>query len=108
WSSAVSGRRLWFPYAFGAGLILLGGVLGGLAGPVPGAGVLAIGQDIVLRVWCWTVADGGRIPAHAKARASTWWLTVCRLQSARPWRWPSSAASAAGPGWSRRRRPSRA
>jgi O-Antigen ligase len=72
WSSAVSGRRIWFPYALGAGLMILGGALGGLAGPVPAAGVLAIVQDLLLLAWCWTVANVGRSPEHTRVLARTW------------------------------------
>lgn len=59
WSSAVSGERLFFPYALAVGLLVIGGALGGIAGPVPAEGVLSIVQDLLLLGWCWTVANVG-------------------------------------------------
>ena len=72
WSSAVSGRRLWFPYALAAGLMIVGGALGALAGPVPSAGLLALAQDLLLLVWCWAVANVGSRPAHARVLFRAW------------------------------------
>jgi hypothetical protein len=57
WSSATSGERLFFPYALAVGLMVIGGAVGGIAGPVPREGVLAIVQDLLLLGWCWTVAN---------------------------------------------------
>ncbi|HVI18150.1 MAG TPA: O-antigen ligase family protein, partial [Gaiellales bacterium] len=72
WSSAVSGRRLWFPYTLAAGLMIVGGALGALAGPVPSAGLLALAQDLLLLVWCWTVANVGSRPGHARVLFRAW------------------------------------
>ena len=72
WSSAVSGRRLWFPYALAAGLMIVGGALGALAGPVASAGLLALAQDLLLLVWCWAVANVGSRPAHARVLFRAW------------------------------------
>jgi O-Antigen ligase len=72
WSSAVSGERLWFPYALAVALMVVGGTLGALSGPVPSAGVLAIVQDLLLLVWCWAVSNVGRTAEHAGVLVRTW------------------------------------
>jgi hypothetical protein len=54
----VSSEERWhFPYAFAMLLFVAGGVIGGLSGPVPGAGVTALIQDVILLSWCWAVIN---------------------------------------------------
>jgi O-Antigen ligase len=71
-SAAISGERLRFPYALGLGLLMVGGAIGGLAGPVPSAGALALLQDLLLAAWAWTVANVYRTPAEASLVLRTW------------------------------------
>ncbi len=52
-----SGRPLQFPYTVAAGLLVVGGALGAVAGPVPRAGFVTILQDVWLVAWCWTVVN---------------------------------------------------
>jgi hypothetical protein len=69
---ATSGRRWRFPYAVPVGLILAGGALGALVGPVPNAGIIALGQDILLLVWCWAVVNISRSPGNLRFLLATW------------------------------------
>ena len=55
--AATSHDRWRFPYVVPVGLMLLGGALGALAGPVPDAGVVAIVQDLALVVWAWALVN---------------------------------------------------
>ena len=45
YSAATSGERLRFPYALGLGLLMVGGAVGGLAGPVPSGNRFAVEND---------------------------------------------------------------
>lgn len=74
---AASARvRVRAPYAFAAGLMVLGGAIAGAAGPLPGTALLTVVQDIVLAVWCaalTTLASSARrfaLLARAWAYAS--------------------------------------
>jgi hypothetical protein len=71
WAGA-SGHGLRFPYAIPGGLLLAGGALGALAGPVPDAGIVALLQDIVLVVWCWAVANISHSAANLRILLVTW------------------------------------
>ena len=71
WAGA-SDHRWRFPYALGMGLFLVGGVLGALAGPVPGAGVVSIVQDLALLAWCWAVANLASSPGRLRVLLQTW------------------------------------
>jgi hypothetical protein len=52
-----TGRRLRFPYTVAVGLLVAGGALGALVGPVPKAGAIALVQDCWLVAWCWVVVN---------------------------------------------------
>jgi hypothetical protein len=71
-SAATTGERLRFPYALGLGLLMVGGAIGGLAGPVPSAGVLALIQDLLLAAWAWAVITVCRTPLAASLFLRTW------------------------------------
>jgi O-antigen ligase len=71
WGGTV-GWRWRFPYAVPVGLLLVGGALGALIGPVPNAGLVALGQDIVLLLWCWTVANIGHSARNLRILLTTW------------------------------------
>jgi len=67
-------QELRLPYALAVGLILLGGAVASLAGPLPGTGLLAVVQDLVLLAWCAVIVNVARSPAAFRwlLRAWTW------------------------------------
>jgi O-antigen ligase len=67
-----SGHRWRFAYATPMALFIAAGALGALIGPVPGAGIVAIGQDIFLLAWCWAVANISHSPASLRVLVTTW------------------------------------
>jgi O-Antigen ligase len=71
-SAAAAGERLRFPYGLGIGLLMAGGAIGGLAGPVPDAALLALVQDVLLSAWCWTLVNACRSPGWARVVLHTW------------------------------------
>src|SRR4051794_23907551 len=71
-SAAANGERIRFPYALGVGLLMAGGAIGGLAGPLPDAALLALVQDLVLLAWCWTLVNVCRTPQRARVVLMTW------------------------------------
>jgi O-antigen ligase len=71
WAGTV-GWRWRFPYVIPVGMLMLGGALGALAGPVPEAGIIALTQDIVLIIWCWTVVNISHSPGNLRILLSTW------------------------------------
>lgn len=71
-SAAAGGDRLRFPYALGIGLLTAGGAIGGLAGALPGAALLALVQDFLLLAWCWTLVNVCGTPGRAGVILRTW------------------------------------
>ena len=73
WAS-YSRQQLRLPYALAVGLIMLGGAVASLAGPLPGAGLLAVVQDLVVLAWCAVIVNVARSPAAFRwlLRAWTW------------------------------------
>ena len=67
-----SGRALRFPYALSAGLFLLGGALGAVAGPIPRAGFVTLVQDVWLVAWCWTVANVASSEDRLRTLVAAW------------------------------------
>jgi O-Antigen ligase len=66
-------RHRWrFPYVLPVGLMLIGGALGALIGPVPGKGIIALGQDLLLLLWCWAVVNISHSPRNLKILLATW------------------------------------
>ncbi len=70
--AASTGFRWRFPYIVPLGLALLGGAVGGLAGPVPWAAVVALLQDVVLIAWCWTVVNISHSAKNLRFLLTTW------------------------------------
>jgi len=72
--AGYSGQELRIPYALAVGVFMIGGAIGSLAGPLPSAGLLAVGQDFVLLAWCAVVVNVARSATALKwlLRAWTW------------------------------------
>jgi O-antigen ligase len=70
--AARTGLRLRFPYVVPVAMLLAGGALGALMGPVPSKGVVALLQDVVLIGWCWALVNLSRSPRHLKVLLATW------------------------------------
>lgn len=73
-SSAWLRRRtaILLPYGIAVGVFALGGVLGALHGPVPGAGLVAVVQDLVLLVLCACIASVAQLGAARQLLARVW------------------------------------
>ena len=69
---ASSRRRIRLPCAIPLGLILLGGAVGALTGPVPASGVVALVQDIALVFWFWAVINIGSSPDRLQVIFRAW------------------------------------
>ena len=67
-------QDLRLPYALAVGLIMVGGAIASLAGPLPATGLLAVVQDLVLLAWCAVFVNVARSPAAFRwlLRAWTW------------------------------------
>jgi O-antigen ligase len=81
WASASRHGWRW-PYAAPGLLLMTGGALGALMGPVPKAGLVALPQDAVLLAWCWAVANLASSPERLRVLIATWaysalaWVTA--------------------------------
>jgi O-antigen ligase len=53
----ASRRPMLFPYAVPAGLLLVGGALGAISGPVPRTSAVALVQDAALLLWFWALIN---------------------------------------------------
>lgn len=71
WASATS-HRLRFPYGFALAFFITGGALGAMAGPVPGKGILALSQDLLLLGLCWMLANIASSPDRLRMLLQTW------------------------------------
>lgn len=71
WAGAAR-FRLRFPYVIPIGLILVSGAVGSLVGSVPGAGIVALVQDIVLIAWCWAVVNVSHSKSNIRTLLATW------------------------------------
>ena len=70
---AGSSRHRWrFAYAVPMALFIAAGLLGALVGPVPDLGLVAIGQDIFLLLWCWAIVNISHTPAVLRVLLTTW------------------------------------
>jgi hypothetical protein len=76
WASFVrTPQRL--PYTLPVAVLILGGALGALVGPVPTAGLLALVQDFALLLWCAAIANLCRSPANLRVLLHTWvWSAI--------------------------------
>ena len=70
--AGMSGHRWRFPYVVPISLIFAGGALGALAGPVPGLGIVALVQDLLLLAWCWAVVNIASSPERLKVVMAAW------------------------------------
>jgi O-Antigen ligase len=71
WASKT--RHVWrFPFIVAVGLYMVGGAVGALVGPVPGAGVVALVQDIVLLFWCWAIVNICSTPRRLQVVLGAW------------------------------------
>jgi hypothetical protein len=71
WAGAAE-RRLQFPYVIPVGLMLAGGAIGAVVGPVPNKGIIALTQDVVLLLWCWAVVNIGHSARNLRMLLATW------------------------------------
>ncbi|HXT94242.1 MAG TPA: hypothetical protein VN714_33835, partial [Trebonia sp.] len=71
-SAVADGQRMRFPYALGIGLLMAGGAIGGLAGPLPDAALLALVQDLLLLAWCWALVNVCGSPGRADVMLKAW------------------------------------
>jgi O-antigen ligase len=67
-----SGHRWRVPYVVPVVLLLAGGAIGGMLGPVPRSAVIALVQDGVLIVWCWAVVNLAHRAANLRLLMTTW------------------------------------
>jgi hypothetical protein len=66
------------PYALVVGLMVLGGALAGLAGPLPGSALLAVFQDLVIFAWATAITNLARRPGALRLLTTTWaLLAIC-------------------------------
>jgi hypothetical protein len=71
WAGST-GHKWRFPYGIALVLFLAGGALGGLVGPVPRLGAIALAQDVWLLAWCWAVVNIAKSPSNLKTLLTTW------------------------------------
>ena len=71
-------QELRLPYALAVALIMLGGAVASLAGPLPATGLLAVVQDLWLLAWCAVIVNVARSPQAFAwlMRAWTWSAVV--------------------------------
>ncbi len=80
--AATSGRTLGAPYILGAALMALGGILGGLNGPLPGTSLLSVAQDLAMIGWATALFNLARQPGVLRtltrvyARAAVFWAAL--------------------------------
>ncbi len=71
WASTA--RHRWkFPYGLAMVPFLAGGALGALAGPVAGAGAVALVQDVMLLAWCWAIVNVASTAPRLRILLSAW------------------------------------
>jgi hypothetical protein len=70
---ATAARHRWgFPFVIPVAIFMAGGAVGGLIGPLPGHAIVALIQDAVLLLWCWTVSNVCRSPSNLRFLMRTW------------------------------------
>jgi VanZ family protein len=67
-----AGVRCRFPYAAPMLMMLAGGAMGALVGPVPTLGIIALVQDLMLIAWCWAVVNISHSAANLKILLAAW------------------------------------
>jgi len=73
--AGTSSVRLRAPYAVAVGLMVLGGAIAGLAGPLPGTSLITLVQDLVLFCWATAITNLARRPGVLRVLSTTWALT---------------------------------
>jgi O-antigen ligase len=80
---ALKTRHVWrLPLVVAVTIYFVGGLIGAIVGPVPGTGLVALIQDIVLFLWCWglvnicSTAERFRFVFGAWAYAAIVWTSV--------------------------------
>ena len=68
----IAHHRWQFPFVVPVAIFMVGGALGAMVGPVPGSGLLALGQDLLLLIWCWSVVNISRSAANLRILLATW------------------------------------
>lgn len=68
----ASGIRLRAPYVIPLALLMAGGLLAGLTGPLPGTALLAVAQDLVLVAWLIAVVNVAGRPGVAGLLVRVW------------------------------------
>jgi hypothetical protein len=58
--TGYAGQSLRLPYGIAVALIMIGGAVASLAGPLPGTGLLAVVQDLVVLAWCAAIVNVAR------------------------------------------------
>ena len=92
WAS-VSRHKLRFPYAVGMGVLIVGGAVGAIAGPVPVTSGVALLQDVWLLAWCWAVVNLASSPGRFKVLLATWaysataWAAALVIGLIAGWTW---------------------
>jgi O-antigen ligase len=76
WAGGRRHRWRW-PYVTPMLLMMAGGTIGALAGPLPRAGAIAFVQDAVLLAWCWAVANLASSPERMRVLLAAWsWTAI--------------------------------
>jgi O-Antigen ligase len=66
-------RHVWrYPFLAAIAIYVVGGAIGAVVGPVPGAGVLALVQDITLLFWCWAIVNVCSTPRRLQIVLGAW------------------------------------
>jgi O-Antigen ligase len=71
WAGTDAVALRW-PYALPLGLIVIGGSLGALMGPVASSGLVALIQDLVLWMWAAALVNLARRPENLRALLAVW------------------------------------
>src|SRR5205085_5476733 len=70
---ATAANLTWrFPFVLPVAIFMAGGAVGGLIGPLPGHGTVALVQDIWLLLFCWRASNGCRSPSNLRVLLRTW------------------------------------
>lgn len=75
WAAGTS-ARLRAPYALAVALMVLGGAIAGLVGPLPSTSLLAVVQDLVIFAWATAVTNLARRPGVVRILSVTWAFTA--------------------------------
>lgn len=75
WAAGVS-VRLHAPYGLAMSLMVIGGAIAGIHGPLPGTSLLAVIQDVVLFAWTVCMTNLARRPGVLRLFTTTWALTA--------------------------------